>query len=164
MTEGNGLGEASRPTHTKRHGLYTCAVVAIGAIALLGAAQTGWGQRALRAAGVARAYPSYFELYFLHPTQLPVSLDREQDTVIRFAVRSASPDSQQIGWYAFAASAARQHEVGHGRLSVAPGAVATVDVHVHVRCNGASRVQLRVVLQRGHARIEEWLTCRRRRH
>ena len=133
--------------------------VTVGVIALFGAAQTSLGQRALGSAGIARTDPSYLELYFLHPTQLRSRLDQDQNTVLRFVVRSELSHSQRVGWYVLVTSTAGRREVGRGHLEVAPGAAGTVAAHLHVSCDGGSRVQLLVALEHSRARIDQWLTC-----
>ncbi len=146
----------SRPWFHRHLGWLT---VSVGVIVLFGAAQTELGQRALGGAGVARSDPSYLELYFRHPTQLPSTLDRDQDTVLRFVVRSEALHRRQVGWYADVTSTAGRREVGHGRLAVAPGAAKTVVARLHVSCDGDSRVQLLVALAHSRVRIDQWLTC-----
>jgi hypothetical protein len=109
------------------------AVAAIVVLTLL--AQSGSGQSALAAVGVAGAPAHYTALAFVQPLRLPVRLARTRTVVDgAFEITNREGRSEHYGWTVLA-SGATVRTLARGTVSLAPGRQAYLNPRLTITCD-----------------------------
>jgi hypothetical protein len=131
-------------------------LVGLGALAI---AQTGFGQRSMRSAGLTAATPGFTALAFAQPSQLPKALRRPAAAVpVTFTVANHEGRARTYEWSVLVGVASSSSVARSGRIAVPAGAVRTVQAQLRVACHG-SRQRVQVTLAGTNDVITDWLTC-----
>ena len=136
-------------------------ILIVTALVVLGAslAQTGPGHHLLQAAGLYEAPPSYTELAFTAPGNLPAKLNSEHTPIeVSFSIHNVSGASRTYGWSIALIHSGRSHVGASGVATVAAQGRATVAQTVAMSCAGG-RLQIVVRLANPAESIDYWATC-----
>ena len=131
------------------------------ALVLLGAslAQTGTGHALLQDTGLYEAPPSFTELAFTAPANLPAQLKSAHAPIgVSFSIHNVSGASRTYDWSIALVRSSQSHVKASGVATVPPQGRATVAKTVAMSCVGG-RLQIVVRLASPAESIDFWVTC-----
>ena len=141
---------------TRRQG--GSALLAVGALAVVGFAQTGPGQAALHGLGLVKS-SSYTALSFREPLSLPSHLPRgRSDVPVRFSIRNVSQSRRVYHWSIVLSNDVAGAHMDAGVVQVAGESAVAVSRTVTAKCAG-KEVHLVVRLASPAESIGFWATC-----
>jgi hypothetical protein len=122
-------------------------------------AQTGTGHALLQDAGLYEAPPTYTELTFTSPENLPTQLNSKHAAVgVSFSIHNVSGASRTYNWSITLVGSAHSHVGASGAATVPAQGRAIVARTVAVAC-AAGRLQVVVRLASPPESIDFWATC-----
>lgn len=121
-------------------------------------AQTASGQGLLRDMGLSQA-PSFTELAFSHPQNLPTRLRSEHASInVSFGIHNVSDSSRTYSWSIATLSSGQNHPKAAGVVRLPAQGNATVDKSLRLSCV-QGRLQVVVRLASPAESIDFWVAC-----
>lgn len=126
-------------------------------------AQTGPGQAALRATGLARPTQPFSELYFLHPAELPLASPVVHPLQIEFVIHRDSGAAAYYRWRIDQTIGKDARSLARGSVVVPANESVLITATVQVTCARIRRTRLGIALLGTSIHIDEWVKCQPRR-